>query len=136
MEEEVGTIVKIRDGNIVIELATGGQCKLCGSTEVCMPANDTGRKITLPHSDKNLKVGTKVKVVFQPKIRILSAVLVFLMPTIFLIFGYFLGMKIFEAENIAIFFSLLGLLFSIGLLWLMNRLFRNRRNFIPSVVAM
>ena len=133
MENEVGTIVKMKQGKMVIEVSSGGQCKLCGAAEACIPINDAGRKITLPYSSTNYKVGDRVKIMFKPKIRILSAVMVFLIPIIFLIFGYFIGIKIFETENIAIGFSFLGLVFSFVLLWTMNKIISRGQTFVPKV---
>ncbi|HEX9970584.1 MAG TPA: SoxR reducing system RseC family protein [bacterium] len=136
MENEVGTIVKIKQGKMLIELNSGGQCNLCGAAEACVPVNDAGRKITLPYSNTNLKVGNKVRIIIKPKIRIISAVMVFVIPILFLIIGYFIGIKIFETENLAIVFSFVGLLLSFGLLWMINKIISNGQNFIPAIVEL
>lgn len=136
MENEIGTIVKISQGKMDIAFSSGGQCQLCGVAEACMPVNDAGRKITIPYSNANLRVGNKVRIIVKPKIRIISALMVFVIPIIFLIIGYFIGIKIFETENVAIAFSFLGLLLSFGLLWVMNKIISNGQNFIPAVVEL
>jgi sigma-E factor negative regulatory protein RseC len=136
MENEIGTIVKISRGKMDIAFNSGGQCQLCGAAEACLPANDTGRKITLPYSDTNLKLGNKVRIIVKPKIRIISVMMVFVIPIFFLIIGYFIGIKIFETENVAIAFSFLGLLLSFGLLWIMNKIISDTKNFVPAVVEL
>ena len=133
MEQEIGKIINIINGKLIVQIESGDQCKLCGSAHACLTLTQTTRQIEIPHKNENVKIGDRVSIGFKPQTRLLSSVLVFLMPVIFLIVGYFVGNQLFQRENMAILFSFLGLVFSFLLLWLLNKFFIRSTNFDPMI---
>jgi positive regulator of sigma E activity len=59
--------------------------------------------------------------------------MVFFLPVIFLIAGYFLGVKLFAAEGMAIISAFAGLVLAFVILWGLNRLFARDKNFLPTI---
>jgi len=137
METEQGKIIHIRNGNAIIELEAGSQCFKCQAKESCHTlTGDTTRQIEIPilNSIDNLKEGDKITLSFQPQGRILSAFLVFIMPLLFLITGYFLGIRFFGTESKAIMTSLAGLLAAFMFLWIINKTLIKDKKFIPTIL--
>lgn len=133
MEQEIGKIVNIIDGKVIVQIESGEQCKLCGSAHACMTLTQTTRQIEIPYNNENVKIGDRVAIGFKPQTRLLSSFLVFLMPIIFLVAGYFVGDRLFQRENMAILFSFLGLAFSFLMLRFLNKFFSRSTNFNPMI---
>lgn len=136
MEEEIGKIIQVANGKIVVQIEAGGQCKLCGAAQACQPAQATMRQMELPYHSQDLNIGDKVIIHFKPQIRVLSAALVFILPILFMIAGYFIGQGLFASEGMAVLFSFVGLSVSFLLLRLINRFTANSKNFVPNIIKL
>lgn len=136
MEEEVGKIIRVADGKIVVQIDAGSQCKLCGAAQACHPAQATTRQLELPYQSQDLNIGDEVMVRFKPQIRVLSAALVFILPILFMIAGYFIGQSIFKNESMAVLVSFGALMVSFLALWIINRFSARSKNFVPNIIKL
>ena len=109
MKEEVGKITNIVNGRAYVQMESGSQCNRCGANHSCTPLNQITRELEIPVSNENIKIGDRVSINFRPQTRILSAVLVFILPVIFLITGYFIGTKFYNSEDKSILTGFTGL---------------------------
>jgi len=137
MENETGKIVRIANGKAVIELEPGEQCETCGAKGACSAfGGNTTRHIEVPVTQqlKHIKEGDRITLLFQPRTRILSAFLVFILPIIFLVTGYFFGFQYFNSEGKAILISFVALLLSFIFLWILNKLLVKKEKFIPTIL--
>lgn len=136
MEEEVGKIIQVANGKIIVQIKSGGQCHLCGAAQACNPAQATVRQLELPYQNEDLKIGDEVMIQFKPQIRVLSAALVFILPIFFMIAGYFIGQTIFNTEGKAVLSSFLGLMVAFLVLRIINRFSARSENFLPSIIKL
>jgi len=136
MEGEQGTIVRITEGKAIIRVHTSEGCSTCGAKHACgfMGDGDTRQmEIPLSKDQHEFKEGDRITLSFQPQARVFSALMVFFLPVIFLIAGYFLGMKLFAAEGKAIISAFAALVLAFVILWGLNRLFARDKNFLPTI---
>lgn len=136
MEEEVGKIIQVANGKIIVQIKSGSQCELCGAAQACNPAQATVRQLELPYQNEDIKIGDEVMIQFKPQIRVLSAALVFILPIFFMIAGYFIGQTIFKNEGMAVFSSFLGLMVAFLVLRIINRFSARSENFLPSIIKL
>jgi len=74
------------------------------------------------------KVGDQVEIELTEKTRILSALLVFFMPLVLIVAGYFLGTGIFHTQGSGILGAVLGFIISGVILWMVNKIaIKNQR---------
>ncbi|HOH47728.1 MAG TPA: SoxR reducing system RseC family protein [Candidatus Cloacimonadota bacterium] len=105
--EDTGTVVAVLDGAYRIELIRGGGCKSCTMRGMCF-AKSTPAVFELK-SELPLKVGDRVQLVVAPGDRILSSVLIFLMPIVFLFAGFLIASRFLaELPSIIIAFTAMG----------------------------
>lgn len=136
MEGEQGTIVRIADGKAIIQLHSSNGCQTCGAKHACgFIGGSDFRQMEIPlTADRDgFKVGDQITLSFQPQTRVFSAFLVFLLPVVLLITGYFLGMKLFATEGRAIVSAFVGLIISFFFLWGLNKIFVRHKNFLPTL---
>ena len=136
MEIEQGKIIRIAEGKATIQMEASSECKTCGARHACCSfGGDNARHIEIPISDnpQNLQEGENVTIRFEPQTRIFSAFLVFIVPIILLIAGYYVGMKIFATEGKAILTAFGGLLLSFVMIWGLNKIFMKEQRFIPTI---
>ncbi len=133
METEQGKIVDLKNGKAVIEMEAGSQCTHCGARHACSAMGGVVRQIEIPVKN-NVKVGDRVTISYQSQSRIVSALLVFLLPVLFLIAGYFVGFTLFGTEGKAILVALAGLVIAFILNWGLNKVFTTDSHFLPMIV--
>ena len=136
MEQEKGKIKNITNNKIIIQMEVGAQCNSCEAKHsCCLTDNELIRNIEIPitNYNHNLKIGDAITLLFKPKYRIISAFLMFILPIFMLILGYFIGFLIFKSENMSILTALTGLFFSFGFLWIINKILKKNKDFLPII---
>jgi positive regulator of sigma E activity len=133
METEIGKIVTINDENAVVQMEAGSQCQHCGAKHACSAMGDVMRQIEIP-AKNDVHVGDHVTISYQSQSRIVSVLLVFLLPVLFLIAGYFIGFALFGTEGKGILTSLGGLVIAFILNWGLNKIFAKDSHFLPTIV--
>lgn len=136
MEIEQGKIIRIAYGKATIQMEASSECKTCGARHACVSfGGENARNIEIPiaNNPQNLQEGENVTIQFEPQTRIFSAFLVFIVPIILLIAGYYAGMKIFATEGKAILTGFGGLFLSFVLIWGLNKIFMKEQRFIPTI---
>ena len=134
MEREQGKVIRIVGGTAIVQMEAGSQCLTCSAKQACTAlSGETVRQIEIPVV-ANIKVGDNITLSYRPQDKIISALLVFMLPVILLISGYFIGLKFFETENKAVLTSFLGLIFAFILIWGVNKFFIKDRSYLPTIL--
>lgn len=137
MEKEQGKIVRITNGKAVVQMEVSGECNNCALRESCCAlSSDRTRQIEIPivKNMGNLREGDNITLSFQPQTRIMSAFLVFILPIVFLIAGYFIGLTFFGTEGKAILTGFAGLIVAFTLIWRLNKILAREKSFLPKIL--
>jgi len=119
---ETGRILK-KDGNgIEIEMNQGYACSGCSA---CFIDKDKGHILRI-HQEIDVKPGELVEIEVQPAFAIKSAFLLFFMPLVMLVLGYFLFMYLIPIQTLempyrGILGAIFGLIFSFFLVYFYDR---------------
>lgn len=117
-QEDVGTVVSM-DGRIAtVELKRSGGCKNCSMRGMCFSKN-TDSVFEL-ETDLQLRPGDRVQIEISPRTRIMSSVLIFLVPVLFLFAG-FISARHWLPELPSILISFAAMAFSFYLVRLIDR---------------
>lgn len=116
-----GRVVRIEGDTAEIAIPRSERCKSCG---ICPLSSDDSVLLRV-RVDKEVKVGDKVKIKTKDRYVILSAFIVYIIPVIALIIGYFLGDFLFSTETLKIG---LGFLFMV-ISFLVNKIIDKRVRF-------
>ncbi|NOZ60729.1 MAG: SoxR reducing system RseC family protein [Calditrichaeota bacterium] len=133
MEIEIGKIVKLKNEKAVVQMEAGSQCNHCSAKHSCAAMGGVVRQIEIPVKN-GIHVGDNVTLSYQAKSRIISAFLVFILPIIFLMAGYFMGFELFSSEGKAILSGITALIFSFVVLWGLNKILAKRQLFLPTIL--
>jgi len=110
---DYGVIEEIKNNKIYIKIESTGECSTCPGKIQCDIFSKGKRLMEIKNTYKdNFKIGERISFSFTPKARVISAIIIFLIPVISLILFYYIGLMIFKNSNIAIISSLSGLLLS------------------------
>ena len=90
MEREVGKVIRIKGDKAEVLLHSSAACGTCGARFSCALGTGVDRIMTVTNRF-HAKVGDQVEIELTEKTRILSALLVFFMPLVLIVAGYFLG---------------------------------------------
>ncbi len=93
-----GKVVKVEGDTVEIAVPRSERCKSCG---IC-PLSADGSVLLKVNVDRDVKVGDEVKIRTKDKYVILSAFIIYIIPVIALITGYFLGGLLFSSELLKI----------------------------------
>jgi len=136
MDHEEGVVVSVNDATVIIKMESCEECRACSARHACVAiVDEAARTIEVPitREIEKLHEGDKVGVLFRPGPRILSAFIVFIVPLIFLIAGYFIGFRLYSNEGKAILMSLIALVISFVVVWVTNKFLVKSRKFIPEI---
>lgn len=135
MGEEIGKVTKVSQGQMTIQLSRGDHCNVCAAKSLCSfeGPNSAYRFLNIP-SVSGINEGNQVTLEYRESSRILSAMLVFLLPLLFLVAGYFLADWYFDFINREIVGAVAGLVLSGVVLFLLNRILTKSRFFLPKVL--
>jgi positive regulator of sigma E activity len=109
---EIGTITKILMNSYEISIPKKGSCKKCGMCLIS-PSDSTNMRV-LASSDQKANLNDKVRVEISHKNSLLYPFIVYIIPILLLLFGYFIGAdkSVFAfSENIEINGIIFGLIF-------------------------
>jgi positive regulator of sigma E activity len=121
MEREVGRVIRIKGNKAEVLLHSSAACGTCGARFSCALGSGVDRIMTVPNRF-HAKVGDQVEIELTEKTRILSALLIFFMPLLLMVIGYFLASDIFHSQGIGILGAVLGFVISGFILWLANKM--------------
>ncbi len=87
--DSVGVVKSISKGIAEVEVMAGGGCSSCSMSLVC-GSTKKNIKFTAKASE-NVKINDKVRIELITGSKVLSALIVFLLPVLFMVLGYLLG---------------------------------------------
>lgn len=121
MEKEVGRVIKTRGNEAEVLLHSRSACDRCGARFACVAGEGVERIMTV-QNHLNAKVGDRVEIELSEKTRIFSALLIFFMPLVFILVGYYLATGLFHTEGSGILGAILGFIGSGFILWIVNKI--------------
>lgn len=135
--KESGKVIDLKGDFAVVELARSKACKSCG---VCYMGADQKKMLTealnLAHAD----IGDSVYLELESKNILLASFIVYVLPLVFLILGYFVGIffaSIFFGRQIAeaggVILGFISLAFSYFIIKLIDKRISKIRKFQPIV---
>ncbi len=107
-KEDISTVVAIDGKKVTLEVCPTEGCSSCNMSGACGMGNKN-KYFTL-ETDLPLKIGDKVTLQIQGGSEVVSSLVLFLLPIIFMILGFVLGRFVFAfKESTSVLFSILGL---------------------------
>ena len=135
-KREKGEVIALKGREVYVRLGAGEKCSKCG---ICS-SDGKGGMILRAVTDESLKPGDKVYVFLKPAVMIKSAIVLYLLPLVFLVIGYFVGTYVAKLLGVPRSNEALPALFSLGLcglsfliIFLYDRAKRNDPDFAPYV---
>ncbi|MDP8269383.1 MAG: SoxR reducing system RseC family protein [Candidatus Tenebribacter davisii] len=126
--EDIAIVRKVEDNLVYVEIERSGSCEGCAVHGICN-LNDK----TIIHkikTDRDLKVGDRIEIHIKPSLKIFSSFVVFIVPVLFMLCFYVMGKFLFKlSEDLSIVVSMLGLLLSGLIIYLIDKLYANKLNF-------
>jgi len=123
-------IVKKADGNFAyIEMELNSGCRTCSNRGVCM-SGDKPALIKIENT-YGLNAGDKVEIDLPPQAKLTAGFLLFILPLIFLVAGYYIGYAIKPTEAAGIAGGIIGLISGIADLILLQKLLARSNYFKP-----
>lgn len=133
MEEEIGHVTKVDHGKVKIQLTPGSQCTGCGAKSFCSALGETVRVLEV-ESKENVNPGDMVSLKFSASSKLTSAMIIFILPIIFMIAGYFLMTSLYiNSEGWGVIGSLLGLVFGFIVIRVLDRLLLKTKEYNPII---
>ncbi len=88
---DIGIVTAVNGRKVTVELERGGGCKSCAMQGMCF---SKGKPAVFElETDLILVPGDRVTIEVSPRTRIISSLLIFLMPVVFLFIGYMVAAK-------------------------------------------
>ncbi|MEO0102667.1 MAG: SoxR reducing system RseC family protein [candidate division WOR-3 bacterium] len=122
--EEIGRVKIVKAGRATVEIKPNVLCGGCSQKAGCATLFASGGKMVEAKNKIGAKEGDWVKLTFVEKKELFSSLLLFGLPTIFLI----VGVSFFNFWG-----GILGIVFAFFLLRLINIFFDKRGLFLPSI---
>lgn len=131
---EIGIVVNIKDNFVFVEVEKGESCSNCQLKSLCFhKGNET--TIFKIKNILNAKKGDKISFVIEPKIRILSSFLIYIVPIIFLITTYSFCKYIFNiSENLSILLAIISIPLCYFILKFIDKLFARKKLINPKMI--
>ncbi|MBN2461596.1 MAG: SoxR reducing system RseC family protein [Candidatus Cloacimonetes bacterium] len=119
-KEDIGTVITCGNGEAVVEISPGESCTNCKLVSICGGGTRPSRfriKTGLA-----LTAGDKVRISVTAGIRIISSLIIFIMPILLMIIFYlFSRFLLMFKENLSILISLVGLAISGLLIYILDK---------------
>ncbi len=136
MGQEAGEVIRIKQNKIVVRLTAGDHCQVCAAKSMCaFQGTDTKSRIIELPGAADIREGAKVQLEYKESSRILAAFLVFFLPILFLIAGYFIGNTLSDYPQSGILGALAGIILSGGILFALNRWLSRSKLFLPRITG-
>ena len=134
--EHYGRVIQVTGQTVQVEIAKSTECAKCKACDMF----DTRETIILEaQNDINAQQDDMVTIEVAAKQVLASSVLVFLMPVLFLIFGYWLGSTQLwfssNPESSGIISALIALLLSFGVIFGTDRLLFKKAGFQAHLIS-
>lgn len=84
---ETGTIVGVQGDRVFVEMEASKECEACGACRY----TKTGRMLATMTNSLGAGVGDTVKIDIEPRLVLVAAFVVYILPIAFFFFGYALG---------------------------------------------
>lgn len=122
--EDIGRVIAVEDKFVTVTIDAAGACEGCAMNFVCQgTAAQINHKIK---TDLELNVGDRVILHIDPAKKIWSALILFVLPLLFMIIGYYLGSHFFGGEILGIISGFVSLVFSFLVIWLIDKSFAKK----------
>ncbi|MBN1755536.1 SoxR reducing system RseC family protein [bacterium] len=136
MPKETGEIIELLpEGRVKIKLCRSDGCSSCALKRSCSIFSSDGFLINA-ENPRNYPQGSLVKVNYEPRGRIKASLIIFLMPILAMIGGYFVGMLLGKhlgadssREGWGIIFSMIFMAGAFLLIRLLNPYFKRKEDF-------
>ncbi len=93
MALECGTVVRVEEERVLVELSAQGMCASCSAREGCVSLSDGRKRQIFLQNTLNAAMGDMVEFRVEERAVILSSLLLYLMPVLFLVAGVILGYR-------------------------------------------
>jgi len=138
LEKDIGTIIDKKGSLSVVKVALSDFCTSCSSKGGCA-AFGTGSGIMEARDRFDTHIGDVVRITCKPSHKITAAIITFILPIVFLIAGYVIGMALVPegtevSEKYGIIGSFAGLVLSFGLLKIIDLYLKNKKKYFPEIV--
>jgi len=133
MDTETAEVIEIKGDQAVVQMKVGDQCGHCGARFACSSMSGSLRQVTI-HNSIRAEIGDKIVIGYPPKIRILSASVIFVFPILMAIIGYSVGNTHYGTEGSGIVGSITGLIAAFAMIWVLNRVFEKKRRALPTLL--
>ncbi len=137
MGQETGTVVKVNKNKIVVKLSAGDHCNVCAAKSMCafQSSDSSVRLLELPKRS-NIPEGAQVRLEYKESSRILAAFIVFLLPLLFLLAGYYVGESLLTGPNGGVIGAVVGFFLAGIVLYWLNRWLSHSKYFLPRLVGL
>jgi positive regulator of sigma E activity len=126
-----GIIKKIIDKKTAeVTISLRGDCNSCAGRSSC-GAFISGDQTIRARYQEGLKEGDVAEVEYMADKRVISSIIIFLVPLIILIGSYYLGFYLFKKELSGILFSMLGLALYVPCVMIILRIKNNPLSYLP-----
>lgn len=130
MAEDVsheGIIKKIGEKHIEVSIITKAACVSCQMKKVCSPSDIKEKIVEVPKPDgRDFEVGQMVTVSITSGMSLLSVLLAYLMPVIFLFAGFFTFTEMGYSENTSAGVGLLAMFVYFGILYILRNMLKKK----------
>jgi positive regulator of sigma E activity len=136
MGQETGLITKVEKDRMTVQLNNGEGCSVCAAKSACVFAGPQSnyRYIKVP-AIPGAREGQLVTLEYREMSKVVAALVVFILPILFILGGYALGDTVLKTSVTGTWGAVGGFVLSIGVLYLMNRWLAHSRLFRPKVKA-
>lgn len=118
--EDVAQVVEVSTGRVKVNMLKPENCEGCAAHGFCT-AGDKTSELWIS-TDLLLNVGDHVRVFISPALRVVSSIIIFLLPVILMLVFYLLAKYLFHtSENLSILISVLSLGVSGLIIWQLDR---------------
>ncbi|MEJ2637752.1 MAG: SoxR reducing system RseC family protein [Calditrichia bacterium] len=136
MGREIGKINRIKDGLMTVQLQNGKQCNTCSSKSACFFGGPAAgyRYIRIP-SVSGYEEGNVISVDYRESSKIVAALVLFFLPIVLLLAGYFAGDAFIAGAGGGILGALAGFMVSLAAIYVLNRVLSRSRLFLPKAAG-
>ena len=127
---DLGKVLELKGAEAVVEFPVSSACAKCGA---CIQA---GRGIMVMTCENSLgaRIGDRVEVETSPQYVVAFSFLLFILPLLFLMSGYFIGFYFSKKEGIGILSSILFFVLAWFLLKAYDSYFKGSRKFTSKIL--
>lgn len=136
-EYDIGIVEKIIDNKTaIVNITSKGECNNCISKDNCNIFSKKGTSSIEVSYSGELKIGEKIGIVVEPGFKVLSSILIFLLPLFVLFLFYIFTIKITHNELIAIAVSILGICTTYFIMYIITKKSKKLSNLKPKAIRL